>query len=83
MRAMAAREEENHHTAAAEHQSPVIEAATPEVQSKEIGIQGECAECASEKQSSSAAEGKDVSEMSVGVSRIQPLLTALSAGRCL
>lgn len=39
-------------------QSPVTEVAAPEVQSKEIGIQRECAECATGEQSSSASEGK-------------------------
>ncbi|HBW91299.1 MAG TPA: hypothetical protein DEG17_21155, partial [Cyanobacteria bacterium UBA11149] len=80
MRAMAAREEENNRTAAAEHQSPAIETATPEVQSKKIGIQRECAECAQEKQSESDSEGKDVSEMSVGASGIQTKLTVGEEG---
>ena len=80
MRAMAAREQEHNRTAAVEPQSPAIETATPEVQSKEIGIQRECAECAQEKQSSSAAEGKDLDEMSLAKSRIQTKLTVGAPG---
>ena len=80
-RNMAAQKQEEHnHTAAVEPQSPVIEAATPEVQSAEIGIQRECADCASEKQQESGAEGKDVSEMSVGASGIQTKLTVGAPG---
>ena len=76
----AQKQEEPNHTAAVEQKSPVTEAATPEVQSAEIGIQRECADCAQEKQSESAAEGKDVSEMSVAESGIQTKLTVGAPG---
>jgi len=80
-RHMAAKKEESpHHTAAIEQKSPVIEAATPQVQSKEIGIQRECAECAQEKQSSSVTEGKDLDEMSLAASGIMTKLTVGAPG---
>jgi len=76
----AKKEDEPNHTAAVEPQSPVIEAATLQVQSKEIGIQRECADCAKEKQEESAAEGKDWDEMSVAESGIQTKLTVGAPG---
>ncbi|HBL61759.1 MAG TPA: hypothetical protein DDZ80_26095, partial [Cyanobacteria bacterium UBA8803] len=53
---------------------------TPTVQSKEIGIQRQCADCASEQQEQSGEEGKDIDEMSVAGSGIQTKLTVGAPG---
>ncbi len=48
---------------------PIV--STPTMQSKEIGIQRLCNECASEQEEKSGEEGKDVLEMSFASSGIQ------------
>ncbi|HBB30832.1 MAG TPA: hypothetical protein DDZ80_21870 [Cyanobacteria bacterium UBA8803] len=52
----------------------------PTVQSKEVGVQRQCAACASEQQEHSAEEGKEIDEMSVAASGIQTKLTVGAPG---
>jgi hypothetical protein len=60
--------------------TPIAQSPTPSIQSKEVGIQRQCSECAKEQQEQSAQEGKDSDEMSVGAGAIQTKLTVGAPG---
>jgi predicted chitinase len=60
--------------------TPIAQSPTFSIQSKEVGIQRQCSECAKEQQQESAEEGKDVDERSLWASAIQTKLTIGAAG---
>jgi hypothetical protein len=60
--------------------TPIAQSPTFSIQSKEVGIQRQCSECAKEQQQESAEEGKDVDERSLWASAIQTKLTVGAAG---
>jgi hypothetical protein len=60
--------------------TPIAQSPTFSIQSKEVGIQRQCSECAKEQQQESAEEGKEVDERSLWASAIQTKLTVGAAG---